>query len=453
MNSSSRHIGKRSGTVYALAWLLILMQAGSGVGTFAATTATIEAGDEARQVSTETRDGRLAVFDDVWRTIHERYYDPAMHGVDWEALRAALRPRAGDARGQEELYAVLRRMIKHLRDPHTRVNAPDERSEWHRPRFLTIGVRVREVDGEVVVTEVERGAEAERAGVRAGDAVASIDGEAVSIVLARRMEEGAIASSAASMTARLFATAKLFDGPRDSFVAVIFKGADGHLKQVRLRRVLRSRTPFLNVRRVGNYGVVEFSVFTPEIAAEFARGLKGPLKNVRGIVLDLRDNGGGEAEAMIDIASFFLPPGKRMGSFTDRAGRVHLEPQTRAAMLSAADAINVFRGSVVVLSGTRTASAAEVFVAALRENNRATVFGENTCGCVLGIRRRHTLPDGGLLEISEVDYRTTSGARLEGVGVAPDEQITLTRRDLRARHDRALERALEFLKASGKKLK
>jgi C-terminal processing protease CtpA/Prc len=73
------------------------------------------------------------------------------------------------------------------------------------------------------------------------------------------------------------------------------------------------------------------------------------------------------------------------------------------------------------------------------------VLGQNTCGCVLAIRRRHTLPDGGELDVSEMDYRTSTGARLEGVGVVPDEIVTLKRTDLLARRDRALERALAFL--------
>jgi C-terminal processing protease CtpA/Prc len=65
---------------------------------------------------------------------------------------------------------------------------------------------------------------------------------------------------------------------------------------------------------------------------------------------------------------------------------------------------------------------------------------------VLAIRRRHTLPDGGALDVSEMDYRTATGERLEGHGLMPDERIMLDVGDLRARRDRALERAIERLK-------
>ena len=134
-----------------------------------------------------------------------------------------------------------------------------------------------------------------------------------------------------------------------------------------------------------------------------------------------------------------------MGRFTDRTGAVWLEPFTRAALVSTADSFQRFGRPVVLLTGARTASAAEVFAATLRETNRASVIGEATCGCVLGIRRRHRLPDGGILDVSEMDYHTAAGTRLEGAGLRPDVTVEPTREDLRRRRDRALERALEIL--------
>src|SRR5437867_4321307 len=62
-------------------------------------------------VSTATREGRLVVFDDAWQTIHDRYYDPTFHGVDWEAQRVSFRAAAAEAGNSRELYAALRRMI------------------------------------------------------------------------------------------------------------------------------------------------------------------------------------------------------------------------------------------------------------------------------------------------------------------------------------------------------
>jgi carboxyl-terminal processing protease len=400
---------------------------------------------DARVEYAATREGRLRIFDEVWEQVSERYFDPEFHGVDWQEMRRDLRPRAADARDESELYALLRRMLGHLRDPHTRVYAPGESTDWRVQRYVSIGVSVRELRGQVVVTDVERDSEAERAGLRAGDAILKVEGEPVASLLARRLaEQGADDSQ----SARLAAVAHLFEGARGARVTLSFARADeGRERIATLTREPRTRLPSFEARgeRRG-VRLVRFNIFTPEVAARFARSLGDELKGARALVIDLRDNGGGEAESMADLASTLLPEGLSLGRFTDRAGTVRLEPFTRGALLSSADSFKRFRGPVVLLTNARTASAAEVFAASLRETNRATVIGEATCGCVLGIRRRYTLPDGGILDVSEMDYHTARGTRLEGSGLRPDVTVEPTREDLRRRRDRALERALEILK-------
>lgn len=405
--------------------------------------------------SEEARDERLRVFDEVWETVRARYYDPHLRGLDWAALRERYRPEAGGAAGRGELYAVLRRLLAHLLDPHTRVHAPGESPDWRATRYPSVRLQLREVAGEVVVARVERGSAAERAGVRAGDALVSVGGAATEELLARRLSaatDGGQRGARLTAGARLRAVAGLLDGPEGSTVSAVFRDAGGREKSATLSRELVARTPALRVSKAsGGAGVVEFNLFTPEIAAGVARALGRELRGARGVVIDLRENGGGEIEAMTDIASLFLPPGRGLGRFYDRAGRTHATYFTRPALLSTADTPPRFAGPVVVLVGPRTASAGEVFAAALRETGRAaSVVGETTCGCVLGIRRRHPLPDGGTLDVSEMDYRTADGLRLEGAGVAPDETAAPTRRDLREGRDPAHARAVEIIKAAVK---
>ncbi len=95
--------------------------------------------DDSSLVSTATVEGRLTVFDDVWETIQDRYYDPKFHGIDWQAKRVAFRPAAGRASSTPEFYEVLRQMLASLRDAHTRVYSPDEKFDWWNPRFVTSG--------------------------------------------------------------------------------------------------------------------------------------------------------------------------------------------------------------------------------------------------------------------------------------------------------------------------
>ena len=398
---------------------------------------------DSKNISSATIEARLAVFDDVWETVRDRYYDPALRGLDWEAEREKFRPLAASAETTAELYAVLRNMLSALKDPHTRVYAPDERFDWQHPRFISIGISVREIGGTPVVVSVEPKSEAERAGLRPGDIVTRIDGEAALDVFARRLKEQAGMSTLAST--RLLAMSKLFEGQRDSVLTIGWLGSDGKEKTATLKREWRERNTDLRVRMVRDVGVIEFDVFTQSSAIDFMRALEGKLGRARGLVIDLRNNGGGEAEAMTEVASTFLAAGTLLGRFTDRKGHVQFEPRTRSTMLYAPDRIKSFGAPLIILTSGRTSSAAEIFVAAMKEGRRATIIGQDTCGCVLAIQRRHILPDGGELDVSEMDFFTARGARLEGAGLAPDETITLERQDLRARRDRALERAVERL--------
>ncbi|HEV7745696.1 MAG TPA: S41 family peptidase [Pyrinomonadaceae bacterium] len=393
-------------------------------------------------VSTSTREGRLAVFDDVWARIDERYYDQTFNGVDWEATRTTFRSLAADAHSSQELYAVLRGMIAPLNDPHTRVFAPDEKYDWWRPRFVSAGFSIAEIAGMPTVIRVDRNSPPQRAGMRAGDLIETVNGaKALSLVESRL----ASLTNPASASARLRIFGKLLDGPSGTGVDVTWKGKDGKQKSARFERTWQQRELGVRMHRErGEYVVIEIDAFTKSIAASFARSLKKKLNGARGVILDLRANGGGDAEAMSDIASTFLGIGTNLGQFTDRAG-TSFTISTHLRSLLTPDPLTQTKLPLTVLTSERTASAAEIFVEALRISGRATIIGSETCGCVLAVRNRHLLPDGGLLDVSELDYQTAQGHRLEGHGLKPDEMVTIERNDLYAGRDRAMELAVSKL--------
>ncbi|HEX6719539.1 MAG TPA: S41 family peptidase, partial [Pyrinomonadaceae bacterium] len=184
--------------------------------------------------------------------------------------------------------------------------------------------------------------------------------------------------------------------------------------------------------------------FTQSVASEFAKALPDVLDGAEGIVLDLRANGGGDAEAMADVASLFLDEGTNLGKFADRSG-ASFELQTFSRRLWHNIASPPIKLPLVVLTSENTSSAAEILAAALQAKGRAQVIGSGTCGCVLAIRNRHALPDGGVLDVSEFDYRTAGGVRLEGTGIKPDRLILLTRADIYSRRDSALDLARDLL--------
>lgn len=393
---------------------------------------------ESTLVSTTTREGRLAVFDDAWSRINERYYDRTFHGLDWDGQRTTFRSLAAEASSSQELYAVLRRMIASLDDPHTRVFSPEEKFDWWRPRFVSTGISIAEVDGLPTVVQVERGSAPQRAGVRPGDVIETIDGEAALPLVNDRLTR---ISAPASASSRFRAFAKLLDGPTETSVEVGWKGKDGKQKSARFKRYWEQRELGVRGRRErGAYAVIEIDAFTKPIASSFARVLKEKLPGVRGVILDLRSNGGGDAEAMADVASSFLDAGLNLGQFTDRAG-TSFTISTHSKSLFTPGIVQT-ELPLIVLTGERTSSASEIFVEALKLSKRAIIIGTETCGCVLAVRTRHLLPDGGLLDVSELNYETAQGDRLEGHGLKPDETVLVERSDLYSGRDRAVDLAV-----------
>ena len=397
-------------------------------------------GDDASVVSTTTPEGRLAVFDDVWETIEDHYYDPRFRGIDWQAKRVAFRPAAAKAAGTHEFYELMRQMIASLRDAHTRVYSPDEKFDWWNPRFVTIGVAVRDVAGVPVVVQVDQNSAAAKTEVRVGDAIVSVDDVPVAKFVKQRLEGfGADADE----STRYRSVANLFDGPAGSLVKIAWSNRAGKVKSAVLPRYWSERQLGFSTQRKGKLAILRLDVFTQTTALEFSKVLTSALDGAEGVVLDLRGNGGGDAEAMADVASLFLDDGVNLGRFADRSGAA-FELQTYSKRLWRVPQLRI-KLPLVVLTGESTSSAAEIMVAALQAKGRARVIGANTCGCVLAIRNRHALPDGGLLDVSEFDYRTANGVRLQDRGITPDQLTSLTRSDLYSRRDPTLEAARRFL--------
>jgi len=396
---------------------------------------------ESVPVSTTTREGRLAVFDDAWARINERYYDQKFHGVDWEAQRTTFRALAAEADTSHELYGILRSMIAALNDPHTRVFAPEEKYDWWRPRFESVGFAIAEVAGLPTVTKVDRNSAARRAGLRAGDVIETVNGDPALSLVKSRLEN---LSEPPRASARFRVFAKLLDGPGDTPVAISWKGKDSKTKSAQFDRFWQQRELGVSIHREQGYAIITIEAFTKPIAAAFARDLNKKLAGARGLILDLRTNGGGDAEAMSDIASAFLGVGTNLGQFTDRAG-TGFSISTHLKSLLTPEPLTQTKLPLIVLTSERTASAAEIFIEALRLSGRATIIGTETCGCVLAVRTRHLLPDGGLLDVSELDYETARGERLEGHGLKPDETVTVERSDLYSGRDRAMDLAMSEL--------
>jgi carboxyl-terminal processing protease len=162
-------------------------------------------------------------------------------------------------------------------------------------------------------------------------------------------------------------------------------------------------------------GVVALATFSPGAHGEVRDGVERELrKGARGILLDLRENGGGLVDEAQLIASIFIPG----GTIVSTRGRT----QPTDTLLATGHAIPLSI-PVVVLVDANTASASEIVTAALQDHRRATVVGTHTFGKGV-FQEEEPLSNGGALDITVGQYFTPDGRNLGGGGVKQGAGIT-----------------------------
>jgi carboxyl-terminal processing protease len=195
--------------------------------------------------------------------------------------------------------------------------------------------------------------------------------------------------------------------------------------------------PFVQSRRIGEFGYVQLRGFPePSVVDGVEQAIHQLQRDgVRGIVFDLRGNGGGRVDVGSRLLSRFVPEGPIYQS-VDRQGR----QQT----VNVRDARPILTVPLVVLIDEGTASMGEVFAAAIQEHRLAPVMGATTAGAVAA-SVYVPLSDGSALQLSIEQVFTGGGVLLDKVGVQPDVPIELDLEALRRGHDVQLERAVSYL--------
>lgn len=399
-------------------------------------TIVVTVGGSAQSVlPTPNRSERLRLFDQVWQAVYDNYYDPMFNGVDWRRQRQVYRAAAEAAVTRAELYAVMRRMLGELADAHTRIYAPEEGFDRYRPAGVTVGVTVRPIEGLPTVSWVEPASEAERQGVRPGLRVRQVGGRPVAEVLDRVRRDLVASSTATSLELQSYD--RLFTGPRATSLIVGLEDELGRDLSVTLtRRFVEYRRRVISRMLPHRIGYIEITGFGPEIEHEFDEAM-AQMEETRGLIIDLRNNGGGFVNSVLHVAGFFLPAETDLGRFITRRGRA--TPRRTAAV------DRLYQAPLVLLVSSRSASGAEIFAAAMQEQRRALVVGshQTTCGCLLGVSQTIRLDDGGRLNVSDTNFLTAAGQRIEGAGVRPDHFVELRLRDLRTGQDRQLNAAVD----------
>lgn len=346
------------------------------------------------------------VFDRVWTLVARRYWDPKLHGVDWQAARATFRPKALAAPDDRGLYQVIGQMLDRIGDSHVYAEAPVEDAGGESGSVGLVSVAE---DGAWRVLSVDRRSPAERAGVQQGWQLLSVDGK-----VPERDDPPAR------------------NGQIQNYVFVDGTGAQ---RAVQLRAEQLPPYQIVSADRLaGDVLLLRIDEFDPGVEQWVAQQLAWT-PAPRAVVLDLRENDGGDALVTARVAGAFFAKKRVM---LVRTGRESGEDEVRAAGSRA------YTGPLVVLVGRRSASAAEAFAALVGSSGRGTTVGDRTAGALTGAAH-FRLPDGGTLSVATSDVHMPDGERLEGVGYKPEITVPWPVAGRRAGVDPQLQRALATL--------
>ena len=392
---------------------------------------------------TLSAEARIRAFDFVWATINEHYYEPSLNGVDWKAVRERFRPMALAAANDDEFWDLLDRMTGELKDAHTRVESPKSVALRVKDETVTLGFTFAPIEGKLVVTAVNAETDAWWAGVRPGMAVVAIAGEPANVAYERARATTRMDSTDRSRHARVLR--KLLTGEPGTKASFTFERADGTRIEATLARKRISARPAESHRILpSGYGYLRFTQWTVGVTADVLQGLEA-LKAAPGIVIDLRGNPGGSAHAVNLMLDRFFAHRTELGTVTTRTGQpVSLffgAVEIIKLKTSVAGNKDAYKGPVVILVNSGSASASELFSSTMQAAGRATIVGQPSCGCLLGFLGYARVPGGADLAYSEVGFRLPNGKHIEGVGVIPDVPVPLTAHDLQLNRDRALEEA------------
>jgi C-terminal processing protease CtpA/Prc len=134
---------------------------------------------------------RIEVFEKVWKSVNDKYFDLSFNGVDWNAARERYRSQISGLKSDQEFYALLNQMLGELRDAHTLFRTPHQLEASKKQQATSVGISIRVVEAVPVIFSVDRDSDAAQAGIETGMMVRTIDGQPFTERLAQAQEKSA----------------------------------------------------------------------------------------------------------------------------------------------------------------------------------------------------------------------------------------------------------------------
>ena len=307
---------------------------------------------------------RLQTFRLVWETVRDKYFDPSLAGVDWNAVKTRYEPKLAEATTSKALHDLLDGMVHELPVSHIKVKPPGS-TQTYPPGMMEPDTAVlRAGDEGVMVFSVPEGSPAWKAGLRPGYTVLGVgDTTLPDAAVIRQSPFGPLTQAT-----------RLLAGPPSSAVRVRVLDEKNRDQTVTLHRTLPfrqvshlGRAEVRSTRPTAGVGYLWFDWWAIDLADKLEPVL-ARLGDTDGLVIDLRQNPGGTNPGVNRLAKFLLAD---PGVIAIHTGRATKPREWRHQGGGAA----AYRGKVAILIDEGTGSASEVFTALLQERGRATVVG------------------------------------------------------------------------------
>ncbi|MDE7425955.1 MAG: S41 family peptidase [Lachnospiraceae bacterium] len=319
--------------------------------------------------------------------IHEKISQEFMENVEDETI----------------LAGMYKGMLESLEDPYSRYYTQEEYAELNESNsgsYCGIGALVAQDSktGKVYIVEAYEGGAAKEAGIVAGDSITKVNGKSV------KKEE-------------LTDVVERMKGKEGTTVEIEFYIAKSKTRQTFTMERRNVEVPSVEYQMLkDNVGYIQVSGFKETTAKQFSEALdKLEKKNMKGLIIDLRDNGGGLLDSVVDMMSRILPEKKEIVSVKDKNGKgtIYFSKDEKT-----------FDKPLVVLVNENTASASEVFAGAVQDYKLGKLVGTTTFGKGI-VQTVMGLFDDSAIKLTTAKYYTPNGRNIHKTGLEPDIEVEL----------------------------
>lgn len=382
----------------------------------------------------DQRARRQQVFQESWRIMKHRFYDPAMHGVDWAKIRDTYEPLLAHVGDQEDLHDVIMMMIGELNASHTGISGGGRggrmRDSGDQTRYPGFELET-DPSGYYKVAHVYKDGPADKDYVKInrGDFILAIDGQPLKI----GDNYWKLYTTAPGERLEFLVSNKpVKDGAWTAKVRPVSGMQYGNLQY---ERWVADRRKLVDKLSGGTIGYLHIRQMNEPSLRQFERDL-ARMVGKKALVIDQRFNpGGGIDQELLQILQ------QRQYQYTRSRDSVQVTRPLRG-----------FFGPMVVMANERSTSDAEVFPDGFKTLKLGKVVGVTTYGAVIGTGA-YRLMDGSTIRTPTVGLWNVNSTNLENYGVPPDVYVDNTPDDFLKGRDAQIEKAVETLKEETAKKK